>query len=222
MGLKSTCSRRALSTVISALILSAVTLAVGGSVWAFSQGAMTITAQNYAEAVINMTDTISERFIIEMVSYESVILTPEQIETGDGATTVFNLDNFPVFPGSETIYLETAAQPDDDTVYTLVDETGVITFVAAPATGVAITSDYKYIINPLNVWIFNYGTVDIEVKVQVKDITYPYAEDEWIKIPSMNMVPFPPITLGIISKEELNVKAYTKRGNNAFYRFIVP
>jgi hypothetical protein len=47
-------------------------MAVGGAVWAFSQGAMTITAEDYAEAVVNMTDTICERFIIEHVSYDDV------------------------------------------------------------------------------------------------------------------------------------------------------
>ncbi len=35
---------------------------------------MTITAEEYAEAMINMTDTISERFIIEHVSYDAGIL----------------------------------------------------------------------------------------------------------------------------------------------------
>jgi hypothetical protein len=49
-------------------------MAVGGAVWAFSQGAMTITAEDYAESVINMTDTISERFIIEQVSYDGTNL----------------------------------------------------------------------------------------------------------------------------------------------------
>jgi len=182
---------------------------------------MTITAEDYAEAVINMTDTISERFIIEMVSYESDIAIGEIIETGD----IKNLDHFPVFSGSETIYLDTGtgpvAQPDDGNVYTLVDETGVITFDPLPGSGVDITADYKYIITPLNVWVFNYGTVDIEVKVQVKDITYPAAENEWKEIPSKDMKPFQ-LALDIISKEELNVKAYTKRENNVYYKYIVP
>jgi len=61
--------RRAITPVVSALILSAVVLTIGGVVWAFSQGAMTISAEDYAGSVINMTDTISERFIIEHVAY---------------------------------------------------------------------------------------------------------------------------------------------------------
>lgn len=54
---------------MSALILSAAVLAIGGGVWAYSQGAMTLSSEYYAESVINMSDTISERFIIEHVAY---------------------------------------------------------------------------------------------------------------------------------------------------------
>ena len=68
MSTTSASRSRALSQVISAVIISAVVFAVGGAIWAFSQGAMTITAEDYAEAVINMTDTISERFIVEHVN----------------------------------------------------------------------------------------------------------------------------------------------------------
>ena len=64
--------RRAISSVISAVILSAAVLTVGCSIWFFSQGAMTISAEDYAESVINMTDTISERFIVEHVAYDNV------------------------------------------------------------------------------------------------------------------------------------------------------
>ncbi|MCW4050436.1 MAG: hypothetical protein NWE89_11950, partial [Candidatus Bathyarchaeota archaeon] len=93
MSEKSTSRSRALSAVISAIILSAVVMAVGGAIWAFSQGAMTITAEDYAEAVINMTDVISERFIIEMVSYDKPRVTAEVVGTGDGYETVFYLNN---------------------------------------------------------------------------------------------------------------------------------
>ncbi len=63
-------NRKALSPVVSALILSAAVLTVGGAVWAYSQGAMIISSEHYAESVINMSETISERFIIEHVSYD--------------------------------------------------------------------------------------------------------------------------------------------------------
>ena len=75
MSEKSTSRSRALSAIISAVILSAVVMAVGGTIWAYSQGAMTITAKDYAEAVIDTTDIICERFIIEHVSYDDPTLS---------------------------------------------------------------------------------------------------------------------------------------------------
>ena len=83
MSEKSTSRNRAISPVISAIILSAVIMAVGGAVWAFSQGAMTITAEDYAEAVINMTDTICERFIVEHVNNSETELSVWIYNYGD-------------------------------------------------------------------------------------------------------------------------------------------
>ena len=143
MGLKSKCGRRALSTVISALILSAVVLAVGGAIWAFSQGAMTIIGEDYAEAVINMTDTISERFIIEHVSYNGTYL---------------------------------------------------------------------------HIWVYNYGDVDIEFKIQIGEMTYT----DWVDLASKDMRPVDPILFPASQGDELNIKAYSRRGNNAYFRLIVP
>ena len=140
MGLKSTCSRRAVSTVLSALLLSAVVIAVGVSIWAFSQGAMTITAEDYAESVINMTDTISERFIVEQVIYD----------------------------GSH-----------------------------------------------LFVWIFNYGNVDIEVK-----ITNPEIDNDWEKVVSGELKKIDIIYT--ISGTEVGIKVESRRGNDVYYRFVVP
>ena len=144
MSEKSTSRSRAFSPVISAIIISAVVLSVGGAVWAFSQGAMTITAEDYAESVINMTDTISERFIVEHVAY------------GD---------------------------------------------------------------QELKVWIYNYGDVDIEVKIQVGSVTHP---EEWIEIAEGGFAEVPPLSYSAESGKELIIRAYTGRGNNVYYRYIVP
>jgi len=135
--------RRAIAPVISALILSAVVLTVGGVVWAFSQGAMTITAEDYAESVIEMTDTISERFIVEHVAY------------GD---------------------------------------------------------------QEMKVWIYNYGDVDIDVKIQVGDVTHP---EDWIEIAEGGFADVE-FTYPAGSGDELVIVAYTRRGNHAYYRYIVP
>jgi len=139
----------ALSPVISAVIISAVVLACGGAVWAFSQGAMTITAEDYAEDMIEMTDTISERFIIEHVGYVS----------GE---------------------------------------------------------------SDLHVWVFNYGDVDIEFKVQIGTLTHPVDPDDWISLASKDMFSVRLEEFSPASGVELNIRMYSRRGNNAFYRFIVP
>lgn len=136
--------RRAITPVVSALILSAVVLTIGGFVWAFSQGAMTISAEDYAESVIDMTDTVSERFIIEHVVY-------------------VDLD--------------------------------------------------------LKIWIYNYGSVDIEIKIQVGIITHPAA---WIEISAGGFAEVEPLSYTAVSGDELAIRAYTRRGNNAYYRYLVP
>ena len=138
------CGRRAYSPVIAALILSAAVLTVGGACWAYSQGAMTITSEEYAESVINITDTISERFIVEHVAY----------------------------------------------------------------------SDQE-----LKVWIYNYGDVDIEVKIQVGSVTYP---EEWIEITEGGFAALEPLSYSAESGKELVIRAYTRRENNVYYRYFVP
>ena len=108
---------------------------------------MTITAEDYAESVIDMTEIISERFIIEHVGYVSGF-------------------------------------------------------------------------SELHVWVFNYGDVDIEFKVEVGDETWPDGSNNWRSLASKEM---DSVSLKVFSSEdELNIKVYSRRGNNAYYRFIVP
>ena len=135
--------RRAYSPVIAAVILSAVVMSVGGVVWFFSQGSMTITSEDYAESLMNMTDVISERFIVEHVSYDGT---------------------------------------------------------------------------HLHVWVFNYGDVDIEIKVQIGDVTY---SENWIDVASGEMKPMDPIEFTAIAGDILNIRTYSWRGNNAYYRYLV-
>lgn len=135
---------RAITPIIAAILLSAAVIAIGGAVWAYSQGAMTITAEDYAGSVIEMTNVISERFIIEHVAYS------------DGELTV---------------------------------------------------------------WIFNYGDVDIEAKIQVGSVAHP---QEWIELEAGGFEPVEPLEYGADPGEELVIRAYTKRGNNAYYRYLVP
>jgi len=148
LGSKST-HRRAFSAVLSAIIISGIVLAVGGAVWAFSQGAMTINAENYAESVIEMTDTISERFIVEQVCY--------------------------------------------------VDPT-------------------------LFIWIYNYGEVDIVVDVYAGVDEGESGSSMNYEIPSgaFEAAEITGITLAQSSGEEVAIKVVSRRGNNAFYRYIMP
>jgi len=143
--------RRGISPVISALVLSAVVLTVGGVLWAFSQGAMTISAEDYAESVINMTDTISERFIIEHVYYE--------------------LD----------------AGPD---------------------------------LHMLHVFVYNYGEVDIVVDVCADDGVESVSSKNY-EITS-GAFETAKISLAHSSGKEIAIKVESRRGNNVYYRYIMP
>lgn len=136
--------RRAMDSVISAVILSGVVLVIGCSIWFFSQSAMTVTAEDYAESVIENTNIISERFIVEHVAY--------------------------------------------------------------------VGSDLK-------VWIFNYGKVGIEVKIQVGSVTHP---QDWIDISAGGFAELAPLSYSAVPGDELVIRAYTRRANNAYYRFTVP
>jgi hypothetical protein len=67
----------------------------------------------------------------------------EAVATGNSTTTVFNLKHPPIAPESETIYLDGETQ-ERNTDYTIANDTGAITFAAAPGEGVVITADYDY------------------------------------------------------------------------------
>lgn len=60
--------------------------------------------------------------------------------TGDGTTTLYPLPFRPVQTGSDTITIDGTPT----TAYTLDDDTGRITFTAAPADGAVIVADYTW------------------------------------------------------------------------------
>ena len=140
-------NRRAISPVISALILSAAVLVIGGSVWGFSQSAMTISAENYAESVTNSSETISERFIIEHVAY--------------------NAGN-------------------------------------------------------LKVWVFNYGTVGIEVRIEVGEDSYPSDPKEYISMNAGGFADMEFTGYTAVGGDTLVIRAFTRRENSVTYNYIVP
>jgi len=63
--------RRAISPVISSILLCATVLAVGASVWAFSRNAGKLLREDYSREVGGRIDGLRERFIIEKVIFNS-------------------------------------------------------------------------------------------------------------------------------------------------------
>ncbi|UCD44868.1 MAG: hypothetical protein JSV27_12285 [Candidatus Bathyarchaeota archaeon] len=62
---------KALTPVIATMILSAVVIAVGGAIWAYAQGASTVTANSYIDETFDLLDEVIERFMIEHVTNSS-------------------------------------------------------------------------------------------------------------------------------------------------------
>ena len=82
------------------------------------------------------------------------VVTDEQIGTGDGSQTVFDLDQYPVVTDAGTFEIRvngspvTATLSNDDTATPSVSQ---VTFAAAPASGDVITGDYRPFFLPINV-----------------------------------------------------------------------
>jgi len=64
--------------------------------------------------------------------------------TGDGTTTDFTLANSPVVNGSDAVRVDGVFQARD-TDYSINYQTGVISFVTAPASGASILVNYTYV-----------------------------------------------------------------------------
>ena len=63
--------RKALSPVISSLILSAAVIAIGGGLWSFSLGASTVYSEDYINVTLEVLYDVTERFVVEHVYYDS-------------------------------------------------------------------------------------------------------------------------------------------------------
>ena len=63
--------KRGVSPVISSIILSAIVLTVGGSIWFFAQSAATIIAEDYIDEIMTLRDEATERFTVEHVANNS-------------------------------------------------------------------------------------------------------------------------------------------------------
>ena len=63
--------KRGVSPVISAIIMSAVVLTVGGSIWYFAQSAATVIAEDYIDDILTLRDEATERYTVEHVANNS-------------------------------------------------------------------------------------------------------------------------------------------------------
>jgi len=64
-------SRRGISEVISAVIMTAVVLATGCSVWFYARSAATVMTDDYVDESMALKEEILERFTVERVFYDS-------------------------------------------------------------------------------------------------------------------------------------------------------
>jgi hypothetical protein len=64
--------RRGLSPVIAAVLLSGTVLLIGGALWAYASDTATFVATGYIEDTIELTDEVTERFVVEHISYDSL------------------------------------------------------------------------------------------------------------------------------------------------------
>ena len=139
--------RKALTPVVATIILCGVVLTVGISVWSFTYSITRSLEEDYYEGVQRQINAISERFIVEHVSYDN--------------------------------------------------ESGV-----------------------LNVWIFNYGRVDIQVDVYVRGdaegqnttgVSIQNGQLERINVPLV-------VNVG----DELSVTVMSRRQNVVYATYVVP
>jgi hypothetical protein len=62
-------SKRAITPVISSIILSTVVIAIGGAIWAYSQSASMSVTNDYIQGEFSLMNESIERFTAEHVSY---------------------------------------------------------------------------------------------------------------------------------------------------------
>jgi hypothetical protein len=123
------------------------------------------------------THTIVTGELVGVETYTGVV--GEAVGVGDGSTTVFQLANTPVVPGTETVYRDGHAVSPSR--YTIDDWTGTVTFDKAPKAGYLITADYMYGLLAFSLAetpvIPESETVYVDAAVQTRDVDYTI--DPW-------------------------------------------
>ena len=140
-------NRKALTPVVATIVLCGVVLIVGISVWSFTYSVTRSLEEEYYEGVKRQIDAISERFIVEHISYDN--------------------------------------------------ETGV-----------------------LNVWVFNYGRVDIQVDVYVRgDAEGQNATATSISHGEVVRISVP-LTVNV--GDELSITVISRRQNVVYATYVIP
>ena len=75
--------KRAISSVISTVLLSAAVLVVGGMIWNYSNGASSVIASDYYEDSMEIINQIEERIMFEHVTNNSTHITIYLYNYGD-------------------------------------------------------------------------------------------------------------------------------------------
>lgn len=113
----------------------------------------------------NMTTYATTKKLSEFLMIRKVVVN-ESVGTGDGATTIFYLQNQNVISGTYSIYLNNV-EKIENVDYTLDKDKGKITFIVAPPLGVSVTSDYWY----CNVSDSHLENVILRAEDKIDDIT---------------------------------------------------
>jgi len=138
--------RKALTPIVATIVLCGVVLTVGISVWSFTYSVTKSLEEDYYEGVKRRIDAVSERFIVEHVSYDN--------------------------------------------------ESEV-----------------------LNVWVFNYGEVDIQVDVYVRGDAEGQNATA-VSVPNGQMVRIiVPLTADI--GDELSITVMSRRQNTVYATYVV-
>ena len=64
--------RRGVSPVLSSVILSAMVLVIGASVWSVATGASSVITSNYFEDVMESVENIKERFCVDVIGVNKI------------------------------------------------------------------------------------------------------------------------------------------------------
>jgi len=103
-------NRRGLTPVVSNILMCAVVLVIGASVWGVASGASSIMRSDYFDEVMESVQKIDERFIIENIGYDDTTSMLKIWVFNFGKTTI-NVTRIRIEGGGNFSYYY---PPDDD------------------------------------------------------------------------------------------------------------